>query len=73
MINIKQIKKQLIGMPALVPLNGVIKIKDVRQLSNGKILVYNQHNWCCDLNVIRDTNKQKFIFEKEEKIEDKGV
>ena len=68
MITLEQ-AKQLIGMPALTPGAGKIQITKVRQLTNGMILIYNKHNWCCNIEVIRNMNKERFTFDEVEKIE----
>jgi hypothetical protein len=68
MISLEQ-AKQLIGMPALTPGAGPIRVKNIRQISNGMILAYNQHGWCCNVEVLRNMKKEKFTFDKVEKIE----
>ena len=68
MINLKQ-AKQLIGMPVLAPMVGKIVITKVKKISTGKILVYNKFGWCCDINIIRNMNRQKFVFDETEKLE----
>jgi hypothetical protein len=68
MISLEQ-AKQLIGMPALTQIAGPLKIVKARKLSSGKILVYNKEGWCCDVEVVRNSNKQKFTFDEVEKIE----
>jgi len=67
MISLEQ-AKQLIGMPALTPATGHMKITKIRQMNDGKILAYNKHGWCCDVNVLRNTEKQQFNFDKVEQI-----
>ena len=58
---------------------GKIKITKVRQMKDGTILAYNQHNWCCNINILRDDKGkylEDFLNEKElptinNKVEDK--
>jgi len=68
MISLEQ-AQQLIGMPVLTPTAGKITIEKVRQLNDGMILVYNKHNWCCNVDIIRDVNKKKFVFDEVKKVE----
>ena len=68
MISLEQ-AQQLIGMPALAPLAGKITITQIRQLNDGRILAYNKHNWCCNVEILRDVNRKKFVFDEVEKIE----
>ena len=67
MISLEQ-AKTLIGMPALTPATGVMTITKIRQLKSKKILAYNKNNWCCDVNVLRDTNRKEFNFDKTEEL-----
>lgn len=71
MITLEQ-AKTLIGMPALTPATGKILIKKIRQLECGKVIVYNEHGWCCDVNVLRDTRRQKFTFDEIKKVENEN-
>jgi len=55
--------KTLIGTTAIAPVTGQIEIVKVRQLSDGKILIYNKHNWCCNIETVKDINGKDFVFE----------
>jgi len=59
----------LIGMPVNAPMVGVFKVEKIAQLKSGKILAYNKYNWCCDVNILRDSKRERFKFEK--KLDDK--
>ena len=68
MINLEQ-AKTLIGMPVFIPTGAQFIITKVRQIDSGMILIYNKHGWCCNVEIIRDTNRKKPVFDEVEKLE----
>ena len=45
--------KSCVGKKARYFNIGEFEITEVRQLESGMILAYNEHNWCCNIEILK--------------------